>query len=589
VALFKIQKQHSFLFRIYFVHGIILIIAFLILSRLFEYQVKNHAEYAAKAEAQQRNIEEIDAERGEILLLEKDGTAKPAAITKTFSYVYAVPKEITDPSGTSKTLAELMDISEDVLFAKLSKPNDPYELLAKKIDSKIVDAIENLKIKGIYIGKERSRFYPLGEMASHILGFAAKNNKGRLEGKYGIEAYYNAELSGKPGLAQGVRDAAGNVFLRLDQSLPQNGASITLTIDPNIQFKAEEILNNAAEKWQSKSGTVIVLDADTGAIRAFANYPSFDPNNFNKEKNLGVFVNAGVSHRFEPGSVFKAVTIAAGLETGAITPDTTYNDTGEIKIGGYTIRNSDLKAHGTITMTRVLEESYNTGAVFVMQRIGSDKFRQFLENTLRIDTKTGIDLPAETKGDLSGLNPPNGRLINFATAAFGQGIAITPIKLAQIFSVFANGGTLFQPYVVQTIKTSDGKIVEHRPVIAAKNVLSHETITRLNEMLAQVVEQGTGKRAKIKGYTLAGKTGTAQVPNPNGRGYTDETVHSFAAYAPDINPRIVLVMKLDSPKGVRFAEGSVVPAVRELFEFLLQYYEIPPVHPEELKPLSSNP
>jgi cell division protein FtsI/penicillin-binding protein 2 len=233
-------------------------------------------------------------------------------------------------------------------------------------------------------------------------------------------------------------------------------------------------------------------------------------------------------------------------------------------------------------MTKILQESYNTGAVFAEHAVGNDAFREFLSDILLLDKKTGIDLPAEVSGDLSGLWPPNARPINFATAAFGQGIALTPIKLAEAFGAFANGGTLIQPQIVSSIRYPDGRLEARRPRIEKERIVSADTIADLTGMLTQVIEGGTGRRAKIKGYTIAGKTGTAQIPDPNG-GYTDETIHTFAVYTPYTDPPFVVLMKLDRPIGVKYAEGSVVPATRELLNFVLQYYAIPPDRPEELQ------
>lgn len=577
-------RVNSFLIRVYVAYIVFLSAAAVIGGRLFILQVMEHREYLARAESQHAYSREIEPERGEIFFTERDGVLKPAAVTKFFPYVYAVPREIENPGETARILAASLAMPETVIEGRLAKPNDPYELIAKNIDDGIAKEIAALNLKGVYLSKERFRFYPSGELAAHIIGFVTRNDKNRLEGKYGIEAYYDQILRGKTGVLEEIKDGSGNTFLQLRRSLPENGASLILSIDQNVQFKAEEILSETVKKWSAKGGDVIVLEANSGSVRAMATYPTFDKNKFAKEKNVGIFLNHSVSSRFEPGSVFKAVTMAAALENEAITPDTTYTDAGEIRIGGYTIKNSDLKAHGKVTMTKVLEQSYNTGAVFAAERLGNEMFKEFLANAMSIGEKTGIDLPAEARGDISGLFPPNARPINFATAAFGQGIAITPIKLAQTFGVFANGGKLIQPHVVSGILYPNGKTEAISPKVLASAVLSPEAISRLTGMLIETIEKGTGKRAKIKGYTLAGKTGTAQIPNPGGRGYIDATIHTFALYAPVADPPLVVFMKVDQPIGVRYAEGSVVPAARELFGWLFQYYAIPPDRPEELMP-----
>jgi cell division protein FtsI/penicillin-binding protein 2 len=554
-----------------------------ILWRLFILQVKNHQEYLAKAQSQQRYIETIQPERGEIFLVDKDGKLHPIATNRHSPYVYIVPKEIVNPVEVSKTLADILNISEENILKKAQKAGDPYEMILRNISDEAAKKISSIGLKGVYIDSEKSRFYPFGEIASDVIGFVRKSDDNSLKGEYGIEALYDNLLKGKPGIFTGIRDARGNRFFGFQNSLPQKGSDIILTIDPNIQFRAQELLKETAKKWSAQGGNVIVMNAKSGEILALANFPSFDPNNFSKEKNIKIFINETISLRFEPGSVFKPITMAIALDKGVINPDTLYNDVGEIKIGGYTIRNSDLRAHGNVTMTKVLEQSYNTGAVFAATKLGNDVFRDFLSNTLHIDDKTGIDLPAEIKGDLSGLWPPNARPINFATAAFGQGIAITPIKLAQIFAAFANGGKLIQPRIVKYIKHADNKIEQKNSKIENGKIISDKALSDLIYMLTKVVEEGTGKRARIKGYTIAGKTGTAQVPNQGKPGYSDDTIHTFAMFTPYTDPPIVILFKLDKPIGVRYAEGSVVGPSRELMEFVINYYGIAPDKPEELE------
>jgi cell division protein FtsI/penicillin-binding protein 2 len=567
----------SFAIRLYLVYLLFLGAAAGILSHLFVLQVRDHAAYLLKAESQQRSLREIAPERGDIFFTEKDGSLEAAAVNKDFPYVYVVPDEIQDQELTTSFLAETLGMPRDAVRKRVEKRGDPYELVARRVSDDTARAIRSAALPGVYVGSERLRFYPQRSLAAHVIGFARLNDSGTmLKGEYGIEAGYHDILSGTPGTAFAMRNAGGNAFFEFHNALPKDGASILLTIDPNVQFKAEEILSAAAAKWSARSGTAIVLDASTGKILAMANYPSFDPNEYAKEKDFSVFMNHAIASRFEPGSVFKAITMAIALEKGVITPDTTYHDTGAVTIGVDTIRNADRRAHGIVTMTKVLEESYNTGAVFAEQKIGNEAFRDFLAWDLALQDKTGIDLPGEVGGDLSGLFPPDARPINFATASFGQGIATTPIKLVEIFGAFANGGTLIQPSVVAALIQPDGTVTKRAPVIVAKNVFSARTLEALTKMLVEVIESGTGRAARIAGYTIAGKTGTAQVPHPNGRGYSSETIHTFAAYTPFTNPPFVVFMKLDAPKGVRYAEGSVVPATRELLAFILQYYGIPP-------------
>lgn len=576
-------SRNSFRARAYIVYIAFLGAAVIINVRLFGVQVRDHAEHLARAESQQRYIGTMEPERGRIFLSDRNDSLHAAAVNKYFPYLYVVPKEITDHKAVTNAILDALELSRETVERRVNKPGDPYEMIARRIPDDAAEKIAAYGLAGVYIGRERRRFYPLETLAADIIGFSRETEHGRIKGEYGIEALFDNKLRGRPGSFYGIRDAFGNAFLRFKRALPMPGSSIVLTLDPNIQFRAEELIRAATERWDARGGSAIVLNAASGEILAMANYPSFDPNEFWKKADYGIFMNKAVSARFEPGSVFKPITMAIALEKGALTPETTYDDKGALEISGHIIRNADLKAHGTVTMTRVMEQSYNIGMVVAAQKTGNEAFRDFLANTLRLEERTGIDLPGEIRGDLSGLFPPNARPINFATAAFGHGIAVTPLKLAQAFGALANGGALIEPRIISQIRHPDGRADSTEPRVVAERLISQNTARNLTRMLVSVIENGTGRRARIRGYTVAGKTGTAQIPDPKGRGYTDETIHSFVAYTPYSSPQFVVLIKLDRPIGVRFAEGSVVPAARTLLEFVLQYYAVPPDRPEELQ------
>ncbi|OHA49292.1 MAG: hypothetical protein A3B75_02375 [Candidatus Terrybacteria bacterium RIFCSPHIGHO2_02_FULL_43_14] len=317
------------------------------------------------------------------------------------------------------------------------------------------------------------------------------------------------------------------------------------------------------------------MDPITGAVRAMASYPNFNLNNYSEVEDAGVYANPAVSHIFEPGSVFKPITLAAGLDSKAITPSTTFENTGSVKIGNYTISNVVQEAIGTRTMTETLEESLNTGAIFAEQKTGDETFKKYVQD-FGFDEKTGIDLFAETQGNIANLS--ENRPINFATASFGQGIAVTPIAMANAISAIANNGQLMRPYVVQVIRHANGQEEKTVPKVIRK-ILSQRTVTDLTAMMVSVVRNGTGKRAQIEGYTIAGKTGTAQVANSDRRGYSDKDIHTFAGFFPAFDPKVLIFIKLDDPKGVRYAEGSAVPLFKEIAQYLITYYSIPPDAP----------
>ena len=347
-------------------------------------------------------------------------------------------------------------------------------------------------------------------------------------------------------------------------------SDIVLTIDKNIQAYTEDKLESVLKKWDARGGTIIVQDPNTGKILAMADKPTFDPNNYS-DYPTALFLNKGVQEVFEPGSSYKPITMAMGLDLAKVTPQTTFTDEGFIKAAEYTIRNFSNKVFGLQTMSQVLEKSINTGAMFVENSVGDDNFLNYTINT-GFGQRTGIDLPGEVNGDITNLY--SGRKINYLTASFGQGIAVTPIQLINAYSAIANGGKLMRPYVVEKIVKEGGEETVTKPEIISIP-FSKKTSDKLKTMLVGVVDNGFDK-AKIKGYDIAGKTGTAQIPDGKG-GYDEkEFIHDFLGFAPGLDPKFVILIKMDRPKGIQFAADSLSPTFREVAQFLINYYKIPP-------------
>jgi cell division protein FtsI/penicillin-binding protein 2 len=355
-----------------------------------------------------------------------------------------------------------------------------------------------------------------------------------------------------------------------DASLNLNGSDLYLTIDYNIQFQAEALLKEEKEKDDIESGQIIVLKPDSGRILAMANYPSFNINDYSKE-NLGIFQNSAIQKLFEPGSVFKPFTMAIALQEGKITPDSTFVDTGSVKIGPDTVYNFAHEKYGKQTMSGILEKSINTGAVFLSQLVVHQTFKEYLDK-FGFNNKTGVDLQGEVVSQNALLK--SGSDFGFATASFGQGIQMTPIQLARAFSIFANGGKLAKPYVVEKIvHGSDQQKVS--PQLSGA-VISPEVASQVTTMLINVVEKGFGDGAKIPGYYLAGKTGTAEVPFENKKGYyPDKTIQSFVGFGPALNPQFLILVKLDNPK-VPKSSLSAVPIFKKLAQYIINYWQIPP-------------
>ncbi len=538
---------------------LVLILAFVLLGlliwgRFFYLTVIRHDYYLAKAKNISDNSGAIP--RGSIFLTDKDNVPYAVALNKEFPLVYAVPAKVKDPASLAKKLVPILELDEQFLFQKLSKPNDPYEILKKKISDAAVNAIKALKEPALGIDDETLRYYPEGLYLSQVIGFLGFNKSGQA-GQYGLEEYYDKDLSGLI-----------------------SSADLVLTIDSAIQAQAGTLLAAAVKKWQASVGSIIVMNPKSGDILAMASFPDFDANNYSAVLDKNIFVSPVTLKRYEPGSVFKPITMAIGIETGAVTPETEYYNTGSVQINNRTISNSiPDEILGWQTMTTVLEQSLNTGAIFVEQKVPKDVFLRYLKD-FGIDSKTGIDVN-EVSGDLSGLSSM--RDVNFATASFGQGVALTPIELLRALSAIASGGKLVRPHLVAKIISHSGETYETKNDSPGQ-IISSETSAKLINMMVKAVENGSGRRAQVKGYTVAGKTGTAQVPDLKNGGYLDEYIHTFVGFAPAYDPKFIALIKLDNPRGVRFAESTVTPIFHDLAQFIFSYLAIPPDKPVELQP-----
>lgn len=529
--------------------------------QLYNLQFKKNALYVAKAESQQVASGALEPNRGNVYVTDKNGNRIQAIMNKEFSLIYAVPKEVPDPDVVALNVSKILGLSQPEVKAMLAKTNDQYELLKFKATDEEVDAIEKLNARGIYVKKQQGRFYPLGTLASHVLGYvgpvneAEKKENGYSEkGMYGIEKQFNEDLMGVMGKVKGDRVV-----------YPQDGRDIILTIDRNIQAQGEEILRNLVEKWGAESGTVIVQEPKTGKILAMGNYPTFDPNNY-KEADMKDFMNIAVQSLYEPGSVMKPITMSAGIDAGKITPDTAYNDTGSVTLNKRTIKNWDLKAYGRTTMTGVIEHSLNVGTVFAQRTMGDEIFKDYFLNRYAFGEKTGIALPGERDGNVSPLK--NGQSVNYATAAFGQGIAVTPLKMISAMSAVANHGVLMKPLILADEQPQE-----------VRRVVSEDAARKVAEMMVSAVH--VNKLAEIPNYQVAGKTGTAYVPNFGGKGYSDDVVNTYEGFAPAYDPKFVILIKVERPKGAPLAGQTVVPAFKELAQFILNYYNIAPDKPSD--------
>ncbi len=436
---------------------------------------------------------------------------------------------------------------------------------------------KELKLTGFDFEIKKFRYYPEENLASHLLGFVSYGDEAGV-GSYGLEEFFNDELFGKFGSLKGERGVNNSMIVNDREYVkPIAGSDLVLTVDRSVEFYACDQLKKTVDKFQAKGGTVIALDVKTGAILAMCSVPDFNPNDYRNVTDMAVFKNPAISDQYEPGSVFKTITMSIALDQGKVSPSTTYSDPGEIYIEGWSkpIRNSDYDtkgAHGVVDMNFVLENSLNTGAIFVMRQAGAKTFSNYVQN-FGFGEKTGIELGSEASGDINNLLKKNIKDVDAAVASFGQGITVTPLQMISAYQVFANKGYLMKPYIVKEIKHSDGKTDVIAPV-QERRVVSEKTATTILGMLANVVVSGHSKKAAIPGYYIGGKTGTAQIA-VNGKYVNDRYNHTFIGIAPIDNPRFVMLTHVDSPKGIQYAEASALPLWTDIATFMLQYYQVP--------------
>lgn len=547
----------------------------LLVLQLFRLQVIDHRFYAALASGQHDIYQELFPDRGEIFVQERGGTLFPVAVNRNLTLVWADLRAVDNPTRAAKVLAEVLGLDELELKTKLSRTDDPYEPIAHFVSDEQVASIKQHELLGIGFRPEDTRIYPERGFGGHVLGFLGSNESGERVGRYGLEGFYDELLRGVQGFLRGERDPAGRLIAVAGRAFEpaKDGADLILTIDRRLQFFACEKLREAVQWHGARGGSVVVLNPKTGAVLAMCGAPDFDPNTYREVEDVAFYNNPALFVDYEPGSVFKAITMAAALDTDAVGPQTTYVDEGRVEIGPHTIKNSDNKSYGTQTMTEVLEQSLNTGAIFAMRKTGQQSFKSSVER-FGFGEMAGIDVQSEVRGDVRALDEKGE--IYFATASFGQGITVTPLQLASAFAAIANGGKLMQPYVVASVREEDGTLRETRPEIR-RQVISERTAKLLSAMLVSVVERGHGKRAGVDGYYIAGKTGTAQIPKKDGPGYEPGAhIGTFVGFGPVEDPVFAMAVRIDRPRDVQFAESSAAPLFGKIAQFLLQYYQIPP-------------
>jgi len=565
--------------RIRFISVIIILMALIISIRLYFVQIVDGEAFVSNAERQNINENTISYDRGDVYFESKDGENIPAAISRSGFTIAINPQIIKDPEGVYNSLSKILVLDRSSFLAKASNKSKVYDEIAQHLNSETVDKIKTLNLYGVTISTDKWRFYPGGALASNVIGFVAYNEN-ELAGRYGLERYYEDILRRDPSKA--YNNFFAQFFSNVEDSFsanPQGEGNIITSVEPSVQLFLENELKNVREKWGSDEAGGIIINPMNGEIVAMAWNPSFDLNDF-KSSDVNTFGNPMVEGRYEMGSIVKALTISIGLDTGTVTATSTYYDTGCTTLNSEKICNYDGVARGVILMQQVLNQSLNLGAAHVALAVGNEKFAEYMKN-FGVGTETGIDLPNEGVGLISNLGSK--RQIEIATAAYGQGVAFTPIETVRALSTIANGGILITPHIVKSIKYQNG-LTKKTSFDIGKQVIKKETSEEITRMLINVVDKALrGGTATTPGYSVAAKTGTAEMTDEGKPGYVPgKYLHSFFGYFPAYNPKFLVFLFHIYPKGVKYASETLTDPFLNITKFLINYYQIPPDRPEDV-------
>ncbi|TSD02505.1 MAG: stage V sporulation protein D (sporulation-specific penicillin-binding protein) [Parcubacteria group bacterium Athens0714_24] len=566
--------KDSFKTRVRIIYFLIFIFFLVLTTRLFFVQVVRGYYYKDLASQQYVAPAENYFDRGEIFFKNKGNQLISAASIKNGFQLVINPEKIKDIENIYQKLSQIITLDKNDFISRASKKNDSYETVAHKIEDDDANKIKNLTLPGVSLYSETWRYYPGNNLASRVLGFVGYDNN-TLNGRYGVEKFYDSIL--KRGSENGFVNSFAALFTDIKGAIIGENkiGDVVLSIEPSVQAVLEKNLEKIMVQYKGELAGGIIMDPKTGEIIAMSAKPDFNPNSYGENKNLSLFINPLVENVFEFGSIMKPITLGAALDEGKITASTTYYDSGAVEFNGQKIQNFDNKARGLSTMQDVLSYSINTGAVFAMQQLGKQEFAKYLASA-GFGEKTGIDLPGEVSGKISNvLTSP--RDIEYATASFGQGIAVTPIEMARALSSLANGGYLVRPYVTEEIKLNGSKNQITKPQIKAQ-IFKKETTEEMSRMLVNVFDKGLlGGTYKMDHYSIAAKTGTAQMTAEGQKGYQEgQYLHSFFGYFPAFDPKFFVFLFTVRPQGVSLASHSLTKPFVNITKFLINYYNIAP-------------
>ncbi|MEP7059858.1 MAG: penicillin-binding protein 2 [Actinomycetota bacterium] len=544
--------------------------------RLGVLQLRDQRAYAAQGLAQRVHTIALPATRGMIL----DRDRIPLAITVQARDICADPRAVVDPVGTAEAIAPLLDMRPHTMLRALTS-RGTFAFLARQADAGVAAKVEALDLPGIFTTPVTKREYPAGNLASQTLGFVNIDGAG----VYGLESQFESLLAGEPGQERVELSPGGQVIPEgvqvLDPPIP--GSTVVTTIDRQIQFQAQQYLQQAVQENHAVGGTIIVMDPKSGDIYAMANYPTFDPNAFSAV-NPSRFQDRALTDTFEPGSVNKIITAAAGLEVGGVSMSQRFSVPDQRTIGDFTIHDSEIHPVEQMTLGDIITKSSNIGASEVADKVGRTSLATYLAR-FGYGRTTGLAFPNEATGDVPAT--PDWTDTSLATISYGQGITVTPMQMASVYATVANGGTLVQPRLVLGTKDPSGAF-HPVPDSPTRSVIGRDTAGQLTQMLSSVVSDGTGTNAAIPGYQVAGKTGTALIPNPQGGYLKNDYVASFIGFLPASSPRVVVAAIIDRPSTV-FGGVAAAPLFQQVARYAIHRLGIAPGEPVPLPPSALHP
>ncbi len=558
----------------------LIVIGAVFIGRLFYLQIIKHDFYKTQAKSGQLKEYVVEAKRG--VIEAHDGTTVvPVVLNESLYTLFADPKYIKDPQNVAKELANITKGDAKQYESAIKKQDTRYVVLAKKLDKKVKEQIEKLDFKGVGLREVSYRTYPQGNLMAQVLGFVDDEGNGR----YGVEEALNESLKGKDGLLKAITDASGVPLVSNTDNIqisPEQGKRVVLTLDVAMQKQLEDILKQGLDNAKSNSGSALIMNANTGEIKAVANFPTYSPADFDKSNDASAFNNNAFSSPLEPGSVMKPLTLAAALDQGVVAPESSYYDPGFVRIGDAVVTNvEEVAGAGTRSMRDILQKSLNTGATYLLQQMGGGELNEkgrtawygYMHDRYKFGQKTGVEV-YETEGVTPDPKNGDGLNIRFANSAFGQGMSATPLQLAAALSSVVNGGTYYKPTLIDKYIDENGQEQDVGPKIVRANVVSSQVSTTIRDFMKYVVDNNN-RPAVRDGYVVGGKTGTAQIAKSGGGYYDDRYNGMYIGFVGGDKPEYVVVVRVNEPKIAGYAGARAAgPIFASITNMLIDSFNV---------------